>query len=493
MVIDGCTPLVLGRALETGELPLMTELARRGSLHLDCVSVFPSITPAATASIITGRYPAEHGIGGMSWWNPETREVSYFGDDVRTILKRGIGDFLHAFLFRLNGEYLQAPTLFQIVERHGRRAACFNYLVFRGDVPHQATPPLLLRLLPSMRAPMTMYGPSWFCFGDLISTTGGALDLHASGGPFHRFGLDDTATAEFLRGVPDVAALPDLTVAYFADYDFESHDRGPAGAFDTLRRLDGDLRALFDQWGGLDRVLEHVCVVITADHAHSDISGDGDPGIALDDVLSGYHCADPESGWQDSDELVLCPNMRAAEVYVRDADAEITGRVCTALLKHPAVDHVIWRASDSADGEFHIASRDRGTLRFRRATGRTNVVRDEYGGRWALEGDLGVVDTSIEDGTLRYGSYPNALERVAAGMTHPRAGRLWVTARPGYEFREAGQQVHRGGGSHGTLHALDSLVPLLVAGHPTAPDLHAPPRIVDVAPLCASILGIPFP
>ena len=76
IVIDGCTPTVLGPAIERGDLPLFAELTAGGRLALDCVSIFPSITPAATASIVTGQYPAGHGISGMSWWNPNTGEVS---------------------------------------------------------------------------------------------------------------------------------------------------------------------------------------------------------------------------------------------------------------------------------------------------------------------------------------------------------------------------------------------------------------------------------
>ena len=72
-----------------------------------------------------------------------------------------VAGFAGGFLLRLNGERLHAPTLFERVERAGRRAGCFNHLIFRGDVAHEVSPPLLLKLLPSVSGPLTVHGPSW--------------------------------------------------------------------------------------------------------------------------------------------------------------------------------------------------------------------------------------------------------------------------------------------------------------------------------------------
>jgi predicted AlkP superfamily pyrophosphatase or phosphodiesterase len=61
IVIDAATSRVISPAIQTGQLPTMQRLAEAGSLH-ESVTMFPSITPAATASIITGHYPAGSGI-----------------------------------------------------------------------------------------------------------------------------------------------------------------------------------------------------------------------------------------------------------------------------------------------------------------------------------------------------------------------------------------------------------------------------------------------
>jgi hypothetical protein len=68
-----------------------------------------------------------------------------------------------------------------------------------------------------------------------------------------------------------------------------------------------------------------------------------------------------------------------------------------------------------------------------------------------------------------------------------------LSAGPEHEFIDWGRQAHVGGGSHGSLHAADSLAPLLIAGvdgeAPSAdPGLWA---IRDVAALVLGHFGVP--
>lgn len=478
-------------ALEEGGLPTLSRLVEQGRVDWNCVSVFPSITPAATASIVTGRYPRDHGIAGMSWWNPATDDVAYYGDDVGTVLMRGAGDFVRDFLLQLNDERLRVPTLFQIVERQGLRAGCINHLIFRGDVAHEVDVPLLMRLWPSIPSSLEVQGPSMLVLGDFIAKAGPKRTLDAVGGIFHRFGLDDAGTAGFLREFSGPEALQHFTVAYFPDYDFESHDNGPEQGMSTLRAFDERLGHLFEAWGGVDRVLEELCVMLTADHSHSNVRPHGSGAIALDELLGDFSKADPASGWTDEHQLMICPNMRAAEILLRGPRPGTIERVSAALLEDERVDQVITQAPNGAGPEFSVATRNRGQLGFGAAETGHAAVTDEFGGSWRVSGDLAAVAGSLDGKRLVYSDYPNALERIAGGLDHPRGGRLWVTAHPGYEFATTGQSVHFRAGSHGTLHALDSLVPLLVSGTPEHLALPHPSRIVDVASLCLSVLGLP--
>ncbi len=66
---------------------------------------------------------------------------------------------------------------------------------------------------------------------------------------------------------------------------------------------------------------------------------------------------------------------------------------------------------------------------------------------------------------------------------------LWATAVPGCEFEVQGGNAHVGGASHGGLHALESLSPMIVAG-PTPVQLPEQMRSVDIAPLIMQLLGL---
>src|SRR5688572_5012303 len=149
IVIDAATSRVVSPAIKTGRLPTMQRLADAGGLH-ESVTMFPSITPAATATIITGHYPAGSGIVGASWYDEGAESVAYFGDDFWVVAREGFRPFLRDFLVGLNGDRLKAPTLFQHVERAGKTALCLNYLVFKGDVEHVVKMPLLLSMLPGV-------------------------------------------------------------------------------------------------------------------------------------------------------------------------------------------------------------------------------------------------------------------------------------------------------------------------------------------------------
>jgi hypothetical protein len=80
---------------------------------------------------------------------------------------------------------------------------------------------------------------------------------------------------------------------------------------------------------------------------------------------------------------------------------------------------------------------------------------------------------------------PDALERCWAALANPNAGDLVVSAAPGVEFADLGGRHHVGGGSHGSLEAGDSEVPMLSIG------AGAPPaRIVDVTPRVLDQFGV---
>lgn len=494
VIIDALSSRVVLPALREGRLPTLHALAEAGSLSPHCSAMFPSITPAATATLLTGRYPRDHGIVGQQWYDAERDEVTYFGADVEVILERGIGTYIEDFLVAMNNQRLQAETLYQTVERTGQQAACLNYLFFHGDVPHTVNMPLLLQFLPSVDSSYHLYGPSILRLGDFVAPDERIARVHlGESGPFNHYGMEDKHTAQTLLQMAERRTLPAFTLAYFPDNDFASHAHGPTNALHTVEQVDGWLGDLVASYGGVQELLQEVCIVLTGDHSQSDmLPEDAAPGIDLSTVLADFAMAEAGDTWDDDEQLVICSNMRAACIYFRQPTRDRIDRIAQALLADKRIDQVTWAASlTEPDARGHyIITRDRGRLHFWPGGDGEQTAADPYGGVWSWHGDLRVVDGQVSpDGLLTFPTYPNAFERLACAPHAADGLHLWVTARPGYELVLPRIKLHPAG-SHGSLHKDDSTMPLLLAGAPAGVTLPEQPRAVDVAPLCLDVLGI---
>jgi hypothetical protein len=163
---------------------------------------------------------------------------------------------------------------------------------------------------------------------------------------------------------------------------------------------------------------------------------------------------------RDVDGALVVASNRAAMVYTVDG-ARDARALAARLEPDPSVEVVLFR-----EGDDHVARRDGAELRF----------APNPDGGFVLSGDASVLD------------HPDALARASAALANPNAGEVLVSAAPGWEFPDLGGAHHRGGGSHGSLSAGDSEVPLLTVGlgrHPT--------RIVDVAPAVLEHFGVAAP
>ncbi|MFN2446220.1 MAG: alkaline phosphatase family protein [Vicinamibacterales bacterium] len=496
VVIDAATPRVVCPAIHTGRLPTFQRLVAAGTMHEASTTIFPSITPAATTALITGAYPAQNGIAGASWYDEATKEVAYYGDDFWVIARKGFRAFLEDFLLRLNGDRLRVPTLFEYVEQQGRLAGCLNYLEFRGPHRHEVNVPWLLALLPGVPLQETICGPTVLCLGDFVATrTLRGRKLGDKGGLLHRFGMDDASTGVLLQEMAEDGAWPDLTVAYFADNDYRSHEVGPHDALPVIEHVDAALAKMFDAAGGMERFLSNTMIVITSDHGHTEILADADRAVIyLDRTLADFRQAELGGPWKPEDEILVCPNMRAAEIYLREVQTVLLDRVVTALGHEPRVDQVLWRAPDTPEGESRYMLFAKGErLQFWRGTDGSQSGRDAFGITWSWRGDLAAIDADVQDDRIVWSNYPNAFERIAGVLDREHGSAIWITAVPGCEFEVEGGRAHVGGASHGALHALDSFCPVIVAGPRTPARLPVALRSVDITPMCLEWLGLASP
>ncbi|WP_219975461.1 alkaline phosphatase family protein [Rubrobacter xylanophilus] len=465
LVLDGIRPDVMRAAIREGDAPALGALAEAGEAVWDCVSVFPSITPAATAAIATGRSPAGSGIVGHAWYDRREGEVVIYGAKTETVLAGGPIRVFHNHVWRMNRDDLLAPTVFETLHRSGVEGACVHFPIRRGPYEH----PVRMRtvegyLLGGRLLGRSVEGPREYYLGDLFySRETGLNGFKGSGGLHRSIGINDEYAAAVGEQLLEERAEP-FTLIYFFQGDQVSHRGGLAAQRRYVSRLDGYAGRLFAAAGGLEPLLESYAVLVVSDHGHAPLL----PRKSHVDLSSGLRglrlSLGPRASLGPGADVVAVPNGRAAFLYLRDLD--LAGEVAARALERRGVDLAAWR-----EGGWFLVRRDGRELRFRPG----GWLRDPFGGRWELEGEPEALDLRVFGNTILYGDYPDALERLRGCLQSPRAGDVVLSAAPGYSFGEVSGASHSAS-DHGSLHAADSEVFVLAAG------IRAPRRITEVAP-----------
>jgi hypothetical protein len=496
-VVDALDHEVLGEWLEAGRLPTIAKLLQEGGVCRPCTSIFPSITPTATCSIAAGEYPRRTWIEGACWFDREGNETLYFGGGMMMAFQQGLQKFITDFGDRLNSELLHVPLIYEHLESRGIESACINYMWFRGSRSHERKTPLTAQVIAG-KLDGGVCGPAVLKLGDFVeSMPNGTRTLKGiKSGLTQRYGFHDDTTAECVLAMAESGRLPPFTLAYFPLNDVEAHERGlDVAASKRIEAFDQFLEEFVQALGGWDQFQQTTDVLIVGDHGQTRW-GEGEPRIVdLKRQLQGHSIANTVEGFQAGDELLICPNLRAAAIYVSpscSADYDSLGSELAAI---EGVDQVIFpECRDGGLQTITVVTRDRGRLSFARASQQTDdwkeSATDQYGNRWAIFGELEPLDLKIDPGgRLVDGDYPNALERIE-GVFLDGKKPIWITAQPDTEFTVDHSATHQSG-SHGSLHRKDSTSALVASSGVPVDDLPAPahPRIVDVMDLCLACLG----
>jgi hypothetical protein len=209
-------------------------------------------------------------------------------------------------------------------------------------------------------------------------------------------------------------------------------------------RSDAAVGALIEAAGGADEFLERYAVVVCSDHGQTGV----ERAVSLEAPLAGV------------EGVLVTASNRAGMVYRLPECKEGPAELARRLDGTAAAEVVLYREDDEA-----VARREGEELRF--------VPADDG---WRTNGDRSLLHQ------------PDALERAWAALANPNAGELLVSPPLGVELTDLAGRSHLGGGSHGSLEAGDSLVPILTVG------LDADPRrIVDLAPLALEHFGVKLP
>jgi hypothetical protein len=274
------------------------------------------------------------------------------------------------------------------------------------------------------------YGPRRFFFY-------GLFESDRTGAPFavrsRRAGSVDTYAAAVGRWLVTRDGF-DFLAFYLSGYDFASHAAGPDGeaAGQALEQADAAIGTLLEAAGGPEEFLERYAVVLLSDHGQTSVA----------------RVAHLEERFTDlRPQVAVTASNRAGQVYLLPGVQVDAAELARRLDGFPAVDV---------------------TLR--------------------LEGDEIVARREGADGPAAKLEHPDVAHRARSALANPNAGELLVSAAEGWELADLGGRHHAGGGSHGSLVAGDSFVPIVTVG------LEAEiRRITDVAPAVLAHFGVAVP
>ena len=431
VVIDGLTPDVFEDAVETGSAPALAFLAAHGRYGRG-VSTFPSLTPVCLSSIATGAHPDVHHIPHLVWYHRGERRVVEYGSSFAAIRAAGTRRSILDAVFNMNEQHLgpEAVTVYEALEDAGLTAAAVNVTCYRGRTRHRS-------LLPGLARPA--YGPKRFFFYNLYESD-------VTGAPVAVFGRSAGSIDAYAAAVGRWLVTRDgfdFLLYYLPDYDFASHALGPGGTQEALARSDAAIGALIEAAGGPDEFLERYAVVVCSDHGQTQVE----------------RVTSLQATFAQVENVVVTASNRAGMVYRLQGSRDEPEALARRLDGAAAAGIVLYREGTEA-----VARRDGEELRFAPAPE-----------GWTTSGDATLLDE------------PDALERAWCALANPNAGELIVSPPVGVEFADLAGRSHLGGGSHGSLEAGDSEVPVLTVGL----DGPVPRRIVDLVPLAREHFGFP--
>jgi hypothetical protein len=470
-VIDGAKPEMVERAIATGQAPALAEIAARGSGLHTCTAAFPSVTPVCAASIATGVRQDRHHIPGMNWWSRAERRYVEYGSSFAAARRFGVNKQLVDTVYNMNAEHLapDARTVFEALDAQDVRTAGTTYLMYRGlHTQMPAREFALSRIASATLFRKPVEGPRELFYADLFASraTGCWSQLGLPGNRDQHAGCVGAYLVEH--------DLFDFLLLSLPDNDTHSHKYGPHAQVASIAAADRQIERVMHAAGGIDAFLAEHAVIVVSDHSHAQVEEE----IAFLDAFDGWEITGPARARPEKAEIAICPSQRAAQLYVlleEGRDAALAPLVATARSLE-GVDLVLW----SEDGVGVIGSA-RGELRF--APG--NDLRDRRGASWTVSGDLEVLRAEVSGGSIDMPVYPDGLARAWAALTCPTSGDVLLSAAPDYEFPDWGGVAHAGGGSHGSLHAVDSEGVLLMAGveEPSERVADGAWGLVDVAPM----------
>ncbi len=521
--VDSLRTDMLRQTIDEGRAPTFSRLLKRGTLIEDCVSSFPSVTPVASAEMVTGKASEDHWISGMNWFHRAERRYVEYGSSLEATRAFGLFRSLHDLVYNMNMAHLSpsVETVFETLDDAEVRTASTPFLIYRGRHRHDVNlEGITGKAIEAglLKFDYGTWGPKELFYGDLYSS------METSCKPSSIPGKRDLYSACCGAELISRDAF-DFMLLAFPDNDNYSHRHGPLASVRSIERADYCMAEVIRASGGVEPFLAEHALILLADHAHTAVEDTFD---VIEWLNRKWKVLPPSSELPAEAELAVSPTSRAAHIYLlaeqdnpvrhRRIREHLTGLDGTELLawterdgqpvaRSPKPGHiepgnvaVVERAGRRLDF-FPLAggapAPGPSTAAPPSTEGRETVT-DRRGRRWSISGNIEALGASVEAGRIEMTDYPDGLGRLWSALVAPHGGDIIVSLGLGYECVDWGGTAHVPGGSHGSLRREDSAGPLLFVGcGPDSPDpetatLHQARQqwgLQDVAPIIRDFFG----
>ncbi|WP_342447478.1 alkaline phosphatase family protein [Paenibacillus ihuae] len=283
--------------------------------------------------------------------------------------------------------------------------------------------------------------------------------------------MNNDFAIEAVKHLIQTQKLPDFLFVYLPDLDQKLHKKGPADS-DGVKKLDQQLDSLLKSFGSPEKALQEAIIIIVGDSGMTPIlPAEQKPVIDLPSLFGGEQVLRPGEPVSKETEIILAVNETMAYVYSLKADRSLRD-YANELKKDPRIDLIAWKEKEWV---YAIQGSTAKQIKFK---AKGNLI-DSYKQTWTVEQDREVLDLKVNDSahSLDYDQYPDVLKRLSAALDSHPGEFLVVTAKPGYELADRSSPTHKGGGGHGSIRKMESLVPLIIGGTDQKPDYL---RIVDL-------------
>jgi predicted AlkP superfamily pyrophosphatase or phosphodiesterase len=323
-VVDGLRP----DSINPVDTPTLDRLRSEGVDYVNSHSVFPTSTRVNTATLVTGAYPARHGIVGNSMFVPAVNPQAPFDTgDFRQLLR----------LEDVDGRVVTVPTLGEILQRSGRRLVT----VSSGTTGNG----FLLN-------PEARRGAGIAIHGLFDPGKTAAYPPEVSDAVIRRFGSpppdpDDTGQMEWtdtvLRDYVLPELRPDAVIDWMGPLDAAQHNHGVSSpeAKAALRAIDKSLSRTIAAMQALAPP-RRIDVMITSDHGFAQHTA----GV---NVVESLIAAGLKASTSSTD-VVVASQSQALLFYVPSKDAGLVTRLAHFLQRQPWVDVVFTRGDRQGQG-----------------------------------------------------------------------------------------------------------------------------------------------